>query len=266
MVTGGLGGRCAYRRPVSSEHGGSEPDWATRRLSFGAGAVDYDRYRPGYPDEAVRWCAGTAGARVVDVGAGTGRFAAAAGRLGYDVLAVEPDPGMRAVAEQSLPGRVVEGSAEAIPLPDASVDTVTAAQAHHWFDPQRSHLEIARVLHPDGQFAALWNFRDDRVPWVRELYALIGGEDHLTAARDVTPLDMGELFGPEESARWEHTQELSREDFLGLVGSYSYVALRADTTEVLESVADLVATHPDLKGRDTVRVPYVTKAIRALRH
>ncbi len=243
----------------------SRPDWASRRLSFGRGAADYDRYRPSYPDAAVRWCGGTAGARLLDVGAGTGRFAVAAARLGYDVLAVEPDPEMRAVAEVALPGRVLEGSAESIPVPDASVDVVTAAQAHHWFDPERAHPEIARVLRPGGHFVALWNFRDDRVDWVRALYDLIGGEDHLTEARQVTPLGLGEAFGREESGLWEHTQSMSGPELLRLVASYSYVALRPDSAEVLQSVADLIATHPSLRTRDTVDIPYVTKAIRAPR-
>ncbi len=243
----------------------TEPDWASRRLSFGSGAADYDRYRPGYPDDAVQWCAGTDGARVVDVGAGTGRLAVAAARLGYDVLAVDPDPGMRAVAERALPGRVLAGSAESIPVSAASVDVVTAAQAFHWFDRERAAREIARVLRPGGHFVALWNFRDDRTPWVRALYDLIGGEDHLTQARQITPLGLGELFGDEESALWEHTQSMAKPDFLGLVASYSYVALRPDSAEVLQSVADLISTHPSLRKKDTLDVPYVTKAIRAPR-
>ena len=49
---------------------------------------------------------------------------------------------------------VVDGTAEAIPLPDASVDVVTVAQAFHWFDADAALPEIARVLKP------AWRARD----------------------------------------------------------------------------------------------------------
>ncbi len=247
------------------EQPSAEPQWADRRLSFGSAASRYDQFRPTYPDEAVRWCLGPIGVRVIDVGSGTGRLAQIAQRLGYDVLAVEPDDGMRAVAEKALPGRTAAGSAEAIPVEDRSADAVTAAQAYHWFDPGRAHKEFARVLRPGGRFAALWNFRDDRVAWVRDLYGLIGGEDHLAAAEKVEPPSLGEGFGPVEVETWTHRQRLSIDDFLGLVGSYSYVALRSDASDVLEAVRDLAAHHPDLCGRSILEVPYVTKAVRAAR-
>jgi SAM-dependent methyltransferase len=238
------------------------PAWGERRLSFGAGADDYDRYRPGYPDDAVRWCAGRARSRVIDVGSGTGRFAAATLRLGYDVLAVEPDPGMRAVAESVLPGRTAAGSAEAIPVPDASADSVTAAQAYHWFDPEPAHAEFARVLRPGGHVALVWNSRDDRVPWVRDLSAIVGGEDRFTAieAQGAPPLSRD--FAPTEAASWTHGQPLSVDELVGLVGSYSYVRLRTDRDDVLAEVRALVTDHPDLQGTD-LAMPYVTRAYRA---
>lgn len=238
------------------------PSLADRRLSFGSGANDYDRYRPGYPDDAVRWCAGAPGGRVVDVGSGTGRFAVACAHLGYDVLAVEPDAGMRAVAEVALPGRTAAGSAEAIPVAAVSVDTVTAAQAYHWFDPEAAHAEFARVLRPHGHVGLIWNFRDDRVPWVRDLFLLIGGEDRLTDIGATLAPDLGPAFGPAEARSWSHEQRLTLEEFLGLVDSYSYVRLRVDREALLAAVRDLVTTHADLRDGPIV-LPYVTKAYRA---
>ena len=243
--------------------GADGPGWAERRLSFGAAAVDYDRYRPGYPDDAVRWCAGREGGRVIDVGSGTGRFAVAAQALGYDVLAVEPDPGMRAVAERALPGRTAAGSAEAIPVEDDSADAVTAAQAYHWFDPEPAAAEFARVLRPGGQVAILWNSRDDRVPWIRDLSALIGGEDRFTEVERLDAPPLGPSFAPATSASWAHTSNLTVVEFLGLVASYSYVRLRADRDEVLAAVRELVTTHPDLRDHALIDVPYVTQAHRA---
>ncbi len=240
------------------------PGWDERRLSFGAAAADYDRFRPGYPGDAVRWCAGRPGGRVIDVGSGTGRFAIAAHELGYDVLAIEPDPGMRAVAEHALLGRTAAGSAEAIPAADASADAVTAAQAYHWFDPDPAAAEFARVLRPGGQVAVLWNSRDDRVPWIRDLSAIIGGEDRFTEIEQLDAPPLGPAFAPAVTASWTHTVAMSRDQFLGLLGSYSYVRLRADRDAVLAAVQDLVTTHPDLQGVP-LAMPYVTRAHRARR-
>src|SRR5437762_9625923 len=140
----------------------TEPAWEQRRLSFGFRAAEYDRYRPGYPAEAVQWLVGRPPpARVLDVGAGTGRLSVAATALGHDVLAVEPDDAMRAVAEAALPGRTVAGTAEDLPLPDASYDAVVAGQAYHWFDRDRALPEIARVLSAGGALGVVWNIRDD---------------------------------------------------------------------------------------------------------
>jgi SAM-dependent methyltransferase len=198
----------------------------------------------------------------VDVGSGTGRFAVACSRLGYDVLAVEPDEGMRAVAEAALPGRTAAGAGEVIPVPDASADAVTAAQAYHWFEPEPAHAEFARVLRRGGHVGLIWNFRDDREPWVRDLFELIGGEDRLTDVGAAYAPDLGPAFAPTEAGSWSHEQLLSLEEFMGLVASYSYVRLRADRDEVMASVRDLATSHPDLGG-GPIRLPYVTKAYRA---
>ena len=124
----------------------------------------HDEIRPSYPPEAVRWMLGEAPVRVVDLGAGTGIFSRLVASLGHDVVAVEPDDGMRARLAESSPGvTVVAGSAEAVPLPDASVDAVVAAQAYHWFDNDEARLEIARVLRLGGVFAPIWNIRDESV-------------------------------------------------------------------------------------------------------
>ena len=91
------------------------------------------------------------------------------------VTAVEPDPAMLAELHRALPDvRALAGSAEAIPLPDASVDAVQAGNAMHWFDMAVAGSEIARVLAPGGILAGLWNILDDRVEWVAGLTRVAG--------------------------------------------------------------------------------------------
>ena len=75
------------------------------------------------------------------------------------------------------------GTAESIPLPDASVDVVLVAQAWHWVDPARAVPEIARVLTPGGRLGLIWNLRDERADWVRRLGTIIGREERRGLAR-----------------------------------------------------------------------------------
>ena len=82
---------------------------------------------------------------------------------GAELIAIEPVAGMREVLSRSLPDvRVTDGTAESLPLDDASVDGVVVAQAFHWFDGPRALAELARVLRPGGRLAVVFNVRDER--------------------------------------------------------------------------------------------------------
>jgi SAM-dependent methyltransferase len=128
---------------------------AELRLSFGNVAETYDRVRPPYSrvllDRAETLLELDARARVLDLGAGTGRVTRELARRFEHVVAVEPDERMRALNSEAL-----AGSAEAIPLEAASVDAVFVGEAFHWFDPDAAIPEIARVLRPHGGLAILW--------------------------------------------------------------------------------------------------------------
>jgi SAM-dependent methyltransferase len=93
------------------------------------------------------------------------------------VGAVDPSPEMLAELASRLPAvAAAVGTAEAIPVADASVDVVVAGQAAHWFDTAPAAREIRRVLRPGGTLGLIWNTRDDRVPWVAALEALLVDE------------------------------------------------------------------------------------------
>jgi len=154
-------------------------DQAERRLhasSFGAAATAYAEHRPDYAEAAVRWALEPAvGLRVLDLGAGTGKLTTTLVSLGAEVTAVEPDPAMLAELRRAMPDvRALPGSAEAIPVADASVDAVLAGNAMHWFDMAAAGPEIARILTPGGILAGLWNVLDDRVEWVAGLARVSG--------------------------------------------------------------------------------------------
>jgi SAM-dependent methyltransferase len=149
--------------------------------SFETAAAAYERYRPEYPDEAVRWVADRLelrdGARVLDLGAGTGKLTRSLVAVGLDVVAVEPGRAMLDQLRAAVPAaEALDGSAEAIPLSDDSVDAVFAGQAFHWFDRERALSELIRVLRPRGGLGLLWNWEDDGDQIGTRLAEILGHE------------------------------------------------------------------------------------------
>jgi SAM-dependent methyltransferase len=142
-----------------------DPQDPTQR--FTDRVANYVRYRPSYPAAVIDTLQAEAGLPpggvVADVGSGTGILTRLLLDAGHTVYAVEPNDAMRAAAERDLasyPGfHSINGTAEATTLPTASVDLVTAGQAFHWFDPDASRVEFARILRPGGFVALVWNMR-----------------------------------------------------------------------------------------------------------
>jgi len=193
------------------------------------------------------------GRRVLDLGAGTGKLTRLLVATGAEVVAVEPNADMRA----ALPG-AVDGSAEAIPLPDASVDAVTVAQAFHWFDSDAALAEIARILRPGGGLGLVWNERDESVPWVAELGALFEWptlRPYPSGVDWAAVLDGSGRFEPAHHRRLAHEQVVDEDVLVDRVLSTSYVTMwpAQRRAAVAARVRELVAGFPA-----AIRLPYVT--------
>ncbi|MBQ1029483.1 class I SAM-dependent methyltransferase [Micromonospora parva] len=241
----------------------------THALSFGVAASDYDRFRPRYPEAAVRWALGGLRAgQVVDLAAGTGILTRAVLALGHQVVPVEPDPGMRAQLAVSTPGTTaLAGTAEALPLPDSAADAVLVGTAYHWFDREPAHAEIARVLRGGGTFAPLWNIRDDSVDWVAELGRIAHFGDNSASLAGNDHPDFGSAFDPIERREFRHHSTLTPDELRGVVRTRSYwlTATTDDQRRVERELTELLNTHPALAGRDTIELPYRTLVLRARR-
>jgi SAM-dependent methyltransferase len=229
------------------------------RAGFTAAAEAYERGRPSYPDEAVRLLVDELGIGpgrdVLDLAAGTGKLTRILATTGASVVAVEPVEAMRSL----LTGvAVLDGTAEAIPLSDASVDVVTVAQAFHWFDPPAALAEIDRVLRPGGALGLIWNERDESVPWVTELGRIFDWQVQRPYDKNVDwagVLDASGRFGPAFHRQLGWEQELDEDGLVDRVLSTSYVATwDADRQDdIARQVRSLVAGFPAV-----IRLPYVT--------
>ncbi|WP_020577101.1 class I SAM-dependent methyltransferase [Actinopolymorpha alba] len=291
----------------------------SRSRSFGSVADVYERSRPGYPAEAVRWLLadhvssypgsapdgrppgsafdsyavvvddgyqdGTsrydgsphdtqhAGATpvdepatVVELAAGTGKLTTSLVADRHRVIAVEPAASMLARLVRHVPYALpVQAVAEKIPLVASSADAVVVAQAFHWFDTEAALAEIARVLRPGGTLGLVWNYRDESVPWVRQLSSLLAAAERIEARQAeelIETLEWSRLFEPPEYSGFRLWQKLDRDGLLHLVASRSYVAHLppAERQEVLHHVGELY----DMTARqpDGLVMPYVTTCFR----
>lgn len=244
----------------------ADPATQAAARSFGAAASVYGAARPGYPVEAVAWLVGDA-RRVLDLGAGTGKLTEALVALDLDVIAVDPVEEMLEELEVQVPGvpRIL-GTAEDIPIEDASVDAVVAGQAWHWFIPERAVPEIARVLRPGGTLGIVWNSRDTSVGWLREAGEIMHERHDASASFDAY-VKVGRPFGPIEEHRVDWVERMPRARFLDLVRSRSHWITAPETEQraVIAAIETLLDTHPDVAGAEELAVPYVTRCFRARR-
>lgn len=233
-----------------------------RSLSFGSEAAAYERGRPSYPPEAIDWLLPDGARDVLDLGAGTGKLTTRLVERGLDVVAVDPIAEMLELLRGALPATpALLGTAEQIPLRDNSVDAVLVAQAWHWFDPKRAIAEVARVLRPGGRLGLVWNTRDERMGWVKDLGRVIGHESDPFSDRVTLP----EPFTDVERHHVEWTSYLTPQALIDLVASRSYcITSPADVrSRTLEEVRELLVTHPALANSSGLALPYITVCIRA---
>jgi SAM-dependent methyltransferase len=232
--------------------------------SFELVADLYERARPSYPQEAIDWLAGKVGLgnanKVLDLGAGTGKLTRALVGTGAHVIAVEPGDAMRAELEHALPDvEALRGAAEAIPLPDQSVDCVAVGQAFHWFRQDEAIPELHRVLRPGGALALLWNSRDSDAPVQQEITALIAPfvpPERADRNRWPQAVDESVLFTEIDEAHFKFVQELDADALCARIGSTSFVAAapieaRRELDVRLRQVVDRLG--------GVVAFPYVTE-------
>lgn len=240
-----------------------------RRTSFDRAAAQYDAARPSYPDALV--AAAVAGlapnARLLEIGAGTGKATVPFARRGLSLLALEPGANMAAVLRAnvaSLPNVTVDVTTFEGWTPTGSFDLVYSAQAIHWIDPAVRYVKIAAALRPGGMLAVIRNEKAALDPELRAdldvAYARwFPSSDEPLATVDsvrhdyVTEIAASARFGAVEVATFPWTTHYSAAQYVALLDTYSEHALLP-----AENRAGLYAAISDVIDRHGgVAMPYV---------
>lgn len=242
-------------------------DKDARARSFGAVADRYQRGRPGYPAEAIEWLLGPEPLEVLDLGAGTGKLTKTLLGAGHTVTALEPLPEMRAILSATLPAATaIEGRAEALPLPDRSVDAVVAGSAFHWFDREPALAEIARVLRPPGVFGLLGNRYDTSIDWQRRLRKVTTSVGAIYRG-DHWPRqpELRERFAEVSDRAFAHRMEIDPALLRDYLASTSWV-LRMEPAErdaQLARIDPFWEGEPELRGRASATLVWRTPVRRS---
>ena len=228
--------------------------------SFEHTAEDYERGRPGYAEAALDALQLPSDAVVLDLAAGTGKLTRQLVPRFARVIAVEPLDGMRAVLERVVPeAEALSGSADAIPLPDDSVDAVFVGEAFHWFGNAVVLQEIARVLRPQGTLAILFNQVDGdiepRLPeafWEAYRARAIEKPPEQRVSTGLWRTPFPGPFEPPIEASYPNPVELAREGVLAQLASWSMIAAlpAPERTRLLAQLAELL---PDERYRHPLR-------------
>ncbi|HEX3511148.1 MAG TPA: methyltransferase domain-containing protein [Solirubrobacteraceae bacterium] len=240
---------------------------ALRARSFGSVAAEYARGRPGYPAELVEWALGPEPLDVLDVGAGTGKLTEAVAAR-HRVVAIEPLAQMRALLEERLPDvRVVEGSAEELPVAGESVDAVVVGAAFHWFDHEQALAEIARVLRGPSVLVLVGNSFDTSVEWQAELREILGSATLGRPGHWPEPERLARTFAEVDDRDFPHVQQITLAQLRDYASSRSSFAVLPEQVraERLAEIDALWRRTPALSEAGAAEIRWVARARRCRR-
>ncbi len=213
----------------------------------------YERGRPEYTPAVAEAIAAelhiSPSARVLDLAAGTGKLTRALLGAGLDVIAVEPQAQLREILAASVGvERVLDGLAEEIPLPNASVAAVTVADAFHWFDQVAALREIQRVLIAGGGLAVLRLLPDwNGASWAHEVGTLVAelGREHpqFNGPRWQETAQAEGCWAAPREVQLTMSQPASPEGVLDYIASMSWIAALPDDqrSETTTRIGELIA-------------------------
>jgi SAM-dependent methyltransferase len=243
---------------------------------FAKEAQAYARGRPEYPPALDQWLRDDlkldASRTVIDLGAGTGKFTRRLLATGANIIAVEPVPQMLTQLTRAVPSVAARsGTAENIPVNAGAADALVCAQSFHWFATPTALAEIHRVLKPGGCLGLIWNVRDESLDWTAAMTAIMApyeGDAPRHGSGEWRKVFPATGFGPLHEKRFHNGHSGPPEQVIvDRVLSTSFIAAlgRPQQHIVAARLRELIATHPALKEREEVNVPYETVAFSCVK-
>ena len=241
-----------------------------RALSFGAVAERYDRYRSGYPDEMVDDLVAAGPRTALDVGCGTGKLATALLSRGVDVVGVDPDERMAAIARQhGVPVEVA--SFEDWDDQGRHYDLITSGHAWHWVEPTVGRDKATRLLSPGGSVARCWSYHavdPQLLSKFEDAYRRCApglqviGQDPSDLPDVGDPFADLTEFSQATSRKYRWSREMSAEEWIGMISTFGdHIRLTADEFSNLAGMLERAIA--DSGG--TVRVRGGTYLLLAIR-
>lgn len=238
-------------------------------VGFAKNTDRYESGRPTYPEESINFIYSLINAgphkRILDLGAGTGKFTKHLIETDAQLVAVEPVADMRKKFTEKVPNiQILEGSAESIPLPSKTIDAVIVAQAFHWFDGQAALEEIHRVLNERGFLILIWNKMDENYLWIRKLSEIISemhtSEPTYKSGAWQQAFKESKLFSPLSHRNFLNLQEANKQIILDRVGSISYISKlqKSEYLKVMKAAESLIDSDFPKNNKGIIEMPYNT--------
>ncbi len=252
-----------------------------RRTSFDAAAQLYDDARPDYPERMVdtvqAYAQLPAGARALEIGAGTGQATAQFAWRGIAVHAVEPGAAMADVIREKFAGvdldvTVQTADFESAVLEPCSFDLVMSPTSWHWLTPGVRWQRVAEVLKPGGTLAAFWNVphwrRTALIDELDVVYERSGADLTQLGTMLTAEVEHGALmrewaadapdpdaFTDFRGAQYQWSADYDAAGYVALLGTYGdHLTLAADVREpLLAEIAAVIDAHGG-----TIELPYTT--------
>jgi ubiquinone/menaquinone biosynthesis C-methylase UbiE len=252
------------------------------RRTFDQVATDYDRVRPGYPvdlvDDIVSRSALSSGARILEIGCGTGLATLPFAERGFTMLCLDIGEHLVALSKnkfRDFPNVEIKlSSFEEWSSPENRFDLIMSASAFHWVDPDVGYSKIFQLLQPSGSVAIFTHYHpppfEGFFDEVQNIYQRIVSEwedprsnpplDEFIEERRKA-IDQSALFQPVTVRKYPWSKEFTTDEYIMLLNTFSgHRALEDDRREVLfSSIADLI----DQEYGGRITRPYLTTLYHA---
>lgn len=243
-----------------------------RRLLFGEVAELYDASRPAYPAALIDSLLAELPprARLLEVGAGTGKATTMFAQRGARVVAIEPSAGMADVLRRNCAGydgvEVVQCDFERWDPAGETFGLLYSAQAWHWIDPAVRYERAAAALSPGGHLAAFWN----RPAWGESPLRAALARVYAETVPDLVPdgplhpanlnpdgdddwsaeIDAAVGFERPQLSSYEFDQSYSAEDYIRLLATLSEIRMLSEQQRdaLLSGVQDAIEAHGGTVG------------------